>query len=300
MAEFVLTDETKVVEGVTVHRVKYTRKNRLVARNGLGGWVEKAENLQGGLVVDQAVVMGDAVLRDSSTAKDQAIVKDNAVLGGGATAGGKSVVSENAVVRGTNTIVGGYAQVYENAEVISGSLDGQAQVGGNAVVSDNPHLWGDVLVAGTVKLNYRRAKEHGSHFIERGVIINEEDPIPARRPVYRMSKKAKDSLSFGALRKQAEELGRAKALPLSVSLYKAQTIFKKYVELEEMLVWVESGERYMPMNLGIVDHDVSEVLSEDDILKVLRLGFSVAKDEDEDEPGSETTVIKAFSLNPWW
>ena len=68
MSHFVLTEETRIVFGVTLYRIKATKDlpQHEVSEGDLGGWVEKKENLSGdSWVSDNARVYGNAWVSDN-------------------------------------------------------------------------------------------------------------------------------------------------------------------------------------------------------------------------------------------
>ena len=104
MKKYELTSETKVINGVELHRIKALESFGRVEKGELGGWIESEKNLSQD---------GDAW------------VFDNATVGGDATVYGDATVCGNARVYGDAT-VSGYA-----------FISGNATVGGNATVSGN-------------------------------------------------------------------------------------------------------------------------------------------------------------------
>lgn len=297
MPQFILTDESKVVDGVTVRRVRYTRKNRLVKRDGLGGWVEKPENIEGGLVVEEGVVMGNAVIRDAATVCGHAIVKDNAVvrnnacakqnalvqgdavLSGNAVVYGKAVVSDQAVVRGYSG-VGDYVQVYGDAEVVSSSLRDTVQVGGQAHITDCI-LWREVFVAGTAALS-------NSNFNE-GIYITGEKDAFERRPVSRMSDEVLFARNTWAQRAKVAAQGRHTKANKASSVQGALHLLLQVFDISEIYL---SGDDYAGgIRLGLMeDLSISQNINEEDILAILLMGWSaVMNGDDFEEPDYEAT-----------
>lgn len=150
MKRYGFTEETKVVNGVTVRRIIALQDFYIVDADGpkqikqgtLGGWIEKEENLsQEGLawVADEAVVYGDAEVTDAALIcdkaevcgptgiRDYARVYDSAKIGcGDGSDVGLTVVSEHASVYGNASIINRsgndldiwhYAEVYDDAEI---------------------------------------------------------------------------------------------------------------------------------------------------------------------------------------
>ena len=131
MKKYELTSETKVINGVKLHRIKALNSFGNIKKGDLGGWIESEQNLsQDG----DAWVCGNAIVCDNATVSGNAIVCDNATVSG------------NAVVSGYAT-VSGDAWVFDNAEV-SGNVIvcDNATVGGNATVRGNASIIGDAKV----------------------------------------------------------------------------------------------------------------------------------------------------------
>ena len=113
--KYKLTDETKVVDNITLHRIECVTAFGNVEFGAKGGWIESEKNLsQDG----NAWVSGNAKVCGNATVSENAWVSENAKVGGNAT------VEENAWVYG-NAVVGGNARV-----------SGNAKVGGNAKVCE--------------------------------------------------------------------------------------------------------------------------------------------------------------------
>ena len=128
MKKYKLTSETKVIDGVEVHRIKALNSFWDIKKGELGGWIESEKNLsQDG----NAWVYGDAKVSGNAR------IFDNAIIGGNAIIFGNATVSGNAWVFGDATVCGdakgcGDAKVRGNATV-----SGNATVDGNATVSGN-------------------------------------------------------------------------------------------------------------------------------------------------------------------
>ena len=81
MKKYELTDETKVVNGVTLHRIRAVRDipEHAIKSGDLGGWLETAKNLShdgAAWVMDSAYVMGKARVADSARVMGKARVMD--------------------------------------------------------------------------------------------------------------------------------------------------------------------------------------------------------------------------------
>lgn len=131
MKKYELTSETKVIDGVELHRIKALKSFGNINEGDWGGWIESEKNLsQDGY----AWVYGDAVVGGNAT------VYGNAKVGGDAWVYGDAVVGGNATVGG-NAKVGGDAKVY-----------GDARVYGNTTVKDNAEVYGNATISGNAKV----------------------------------------------------------------------------------------------------------------------------------------------------
>lgn len=133
--KYELTEEIKVVDGVTLHRIRALRNIRYyeIKAGDLGGWVQSEDNLsQGGdcWVTDAAHVDGDARI------EDDALIADNAMISGNAQIVGHAIVDSCACVCG-NTHVSG-----------SALIDGHAFIGGDTWIRGNAVVCGHACVIG--------------------------------------------------------------------------------------------------------------------------------------------------------
>ena len=140
MKKYELTDETKDVDGLILHRIRALRDFGDVHNGDLGGWIESESNLsQDGKcwVSCNAEVYGNAEVYDNAWVSGNAKVYDDAWVGGDAWVDGDAWICENAEVSGNAKVyddawVGGDAEVYGNAEVY-----GVAEVYGDAHIVTN-------------------------------------------------------------------------------------------------------------------------------------------------------------------
>ena len=119
MKKYELTSETKVINGVVLHRIKALNSFGNIYEGDLGGWIESEKNLsQDGdaWVFDNATVRGNATIRGDAWVFDNAEVSDNAIVSDNATVDGNATVSENATIYG-DAKVRGNATIYGNAKV---------------------------------------------------------------------------------------------------------------------------------------------------------------------------------------
>ena len=131
MKKYELTEETKVIGGKTLFRIRALRSFGGIKAGDLGGFIENERNLSH---------EGNAWVGDNAQVGGDAWVGGNAQVGGNARVGGNAKVSDNARVGGNARVdgdarVGGYAWV-----------GGNAWVGGDAWVGSNARVGGDGLI----------------------------------------------------------------------------------------------------------------------------------------------------------
>ena len=151
MKKYELTRETKVIDGVELHRIKALNSFGNIKKGELGGWIESEKNLsQDGYawVGENATVRGNATVCENATVRGNAIICGNATVHGSAIVRGFATVSNNAAVYGNawvdgHATVGDNAKVYENANVFE-----NARVGGDGKVRGNAWICGDATVRG--------------------------------------------------------------------------------------------------------------------------------------------------------
>ena len=141
--KYKLTNETKVVDGVTVYRIQATVDFSDVKKGDLGGFVEKEDNLSqvgSAWVYDDAVVYGNAKVFEFAKVHDNAKVIDEAKVYGHALVANNAKVSEN-------------ASVADHAVVKDGTyIHGNASVVGHAEVLGSTELLDHVLAFGYAKV----------------------------------------------------------------------------------------------------------------------------------------------------
>ena len=161
MKKYELTNETKLFNGVTLHRIKALKdfgdvKNFGDVKKGdLGGWIEKEENLN---------QVGTAWIFNDASVSGDARVSGNAIVSGNAWVYGDAWVSDNARVY-DRAWVSDNARVYGNAIV---SVN--ARVSGNACVSDNARVYGNAWVSGNTNLYGDADVFKKTHYLNIGAI----------------------------------------------------------------------------------------------------------------------------------
>ncbi len=75
-----MTDEIKIVNGVTLHRIKALISFDDIKKGEIGGWLEKEENLDHH---GNAWVCDDAWVRGNERVTSNTVVSENTILKGG-------------------------------------------------------------------------------------------------------------------------------------------------------------------------------------------------------------------------
>ena len=145
--KYELTDETKEIGGITLHRIRALRNiPRYGVKSGdLGGWIEAESNLS---QYGEAWVSGEAWVRENALVCNNALVCDNASVSGDASVCNNAIVSGDASVCG-NARVSGDASVCGNASVSGNArVSRNAWVRGDAMVCDNARVGNNASVSG--------------------------------------------------------------------------------------------------------------------------------------------------------
>ena len=156
-ARYEFTGESKVVDGITVRRIRalvnFQTHHIAVAAGTVGGWIEDAINLPayGGnsWVHDEAIVFGNAAVLDNATVRDYAIVgeyamvRDCSQVRGSATIGGHCNLLDNSLVRDQ-------ARLYGNVKMVGAArVSDRAIVSGDSYLCENTRIGGDAVVVGS-------------------------------------------------------------------------------------------------------------------------------------------------------
>lgn len=153
--KYKLTGETISFDGANLYRIEALKDFYDVKKGDKGGWVEHEGNLSqlgccwvyhNAIVMDNAVVKGDARVMDHAEISGNAIIDDNAMVYDRAKVCDNSIVTENARIYGyalirENAHVCGCARVYDNTQIC-----GSAQVFGEIEVSNDTVIRGDAIV----------------------------------------------------------------------------------------------------------------------------------------------------------
>lgn len=133
MKKYELTDETKVVDGAVLRRIRAVRDipEMGVWAGASGGFLQGEYNLEhkgAAWVSGDACVLGSALVADQAFVSGSAVVKGRAVICGSATVLGEAVVTGAAYVGGVARI-SGHAQIYGSI-----SVEGSVTISGRAKV----------------------------------------------------------------------------------------------------------------------------------------------------------------------
>ena len=140
MKKYEFTDETKIINGTVLRRIRAVRD---IPEHGvrvglLGGFLQAERNLSQDC---PAWVGGGACVLGSALVEDRAFVSGQTTVKGGAVIGGSAVVVGDVVVTGA------------------------AYVGGRARIRERAQIYGAVSVEGSVAI-FGRAKVHGAGSIQ--------------------------------------------------------------------------------------------------------------------------------------
>ena len=114
MKKYELTEETKLVSGVTLHRIRALVSFGTVQTGNLGGWIESEKNLSHS---GNAWVSGDAMVSGNAWVLGDAWMHGNAQASGNARVSSSVQVSGNALVSGDAHVYSN-TMVYGNAEIV--------------------------------------------------------------------------------------------------------------------------------------------------------------------------------------
>ena len=152
MKKYELTDETRVWEGRTLHRIRALIELELdtgdtVKPGDWGGWVESEMNLA---QESNAWIADEAIVCDNARCYQSGLVSENAIVSGEAQVFGEAWVCDNARCYGHANIYGtswihANAKVHENA-VVSGNV----WVRGDSVVRGGATIFGNVKINSAV------------------------------------------------------------------------------------------------------------------------------------------------------
>lgn len=149
MKKYELTDETRVWEGRTLHRIRALIELELgtgdiVKPGDFGGWVESEMNLA---QESNAWISDEAIVCDNARCYQSGFVSDNAVVIEEAQVFGTAWVCDNAQCYGYS-IISGVSWIHDNAKVYENAF-----VSGNVWVNGDSEVCGFAVISGDVKIN---------------------------------------------------------------------------------------------------------------------------------------------------
>lgn len=139
--KYELTDETKVWEGRTLHRIRALRRFHDVHPGDVGGWIETNDNLSHD---GRCWVYNEAMVAANARVEGDARIRHLAKVDGTAKVFGQAVVRSEAYVTES-------AFVFQDAQVSGkAKLSGFAMIGGTANIGAQAEIAGDVTLIGPV------------------------------------------------------------------------------------------------------------------------------------------------------
>ena len=186
--KYEMTDKTKVVAGVTLHRIRALVDIAAfgIEAGDVGGWIESEINLsQDGdaWVADNARISGGARVFGGARIYDDARIYDGAQIFGGAQIYGNARVDGDAWVFGGAQIYGN-ARIDDGARVFGGAqIYGNARVDGDAWVAGNARIYAGARVCGGARI-HGEARVYGEAQIYGGAQIYGEAQIYGGAQIY--------------------------------------------------------------------------------------------------------------------
>lgn len=147
--KYIITDETKVVNGHTLHRIQAIKSFDNIKKGDIGGWIEVEDNLsQKGncWVYNNAKVYGCGRIYDNVKILnnveifDCAFIFNDVIITGNAKIYGNVLIYDNVAICGNvkiyeNAHIYGNAHIYNNAEIYGNiKINGNTEIGGIAKV----------------------------------------------------------------------------------------------------------------------------------------------------------------------
>ena len=154
--KYELTDETMLVEGHILHRIRALKDFGDIKAGSAGGFIEKEENLshegdcwvfEHACVFEDAYINANARVLGNVVVRENAFVSDNACLYGNACILGHAHAFDDACVFG-NAIIDGNAFLYGKARAY-----GEASISGNAKILDNACVFNKAHVSGNARVS---------------------------------------------------------------------------------------------------------------------------------------------------
>ena len=155
MKKYKFTDETKIINGTVLRRIRAVRDipEHGVRAGALGGFLQAECNLEHdgpSWVGGGACVLGSALVEDCAFVSGQTTVKGGAVIGGSAVVVGLGVEVTGAAYVGGFAHIREYAQIYDSISVEgSVAISGRAKVHGAGSIRGSECIGFDADVGST-------------------------------------------------------------------------------------------------------------------------------------------------------
>lgn len=177
--KFVLTEDTCVIDGRTLYRIRAEKNFSDVKKGDFGGFVEREANLShsgnswiydDACVYNNSYVYNDACIRDIARIYDNARIYGDAYICDEAHVYNNTHVYDSACVRGnvhvydnahifSNAHVAGHARIYGNACVYRNAfISGNAHIFENAQVCGDADIYGEARIGEHAKIQFSRLK----------------------------------------------------------------------------------------------------------------------------------------------
>lgn len=187
MKKYELTNETKLYNGRTLHRIVALRSFGYISKGKEGGWIEKEENLshEGNCwVCEDACVYDDAEIRNNAKILDKAQIFNNAVVSNNARIFdntkiyGSALVCDNTKIKG-NTEISGFVDISGNIQIINAKISSNEDYivfknwwssGRYFTWTRSNNMWSVGCFYGTgeklIKKAYEDSEDKGKHYEE--------------------------------------------------------------------------------------------------------------------------------------
>jgi cytoskeletal protein CcmA (bactofilin family) len=150
--KYELTEETRTVDGIVLHRIKARADFGSVKQGDLGGFIQSEENLSHRTGAADEDVFCGAWVRGEACVFGGALVKDYALVCGDAKVYGNAKISDWAMVRGRASIAG-HVRIFEHARVHGrANVSGDVQLFGSACINGEATVHGGTRIGGEARI----------------------------------------------------------------------------------------------------------------------------------------------------
>jgi NDP-sugar pyrophosphorylase family protein len=165
--KYILTNDTRVVRGKKLYRIKAIKNFDNVKKGSLGGYIEKEENLSHAgkcWIYGDAYVLDNAMVFDNAKVYDDACIYDNARIYDNAVIYGNAHIFGNVCVYNTSKVYG-QAHIYDNIRIYDNAqVYGRATICGNTKIFDNAQVYGSAYIRGYARI-FGNASIYGSTYV---------------------------------------------------------------------------------------------------------------------------------------